>query len=106
MNRQGPLPYVLEDRTGSNTASDFDDIYDRMFFRVARPQDRGTATMIYDMTRRASRHRDSLPFQREPIAILNFMPDESLGSISYVKPPINVSIPMGRYLRKTSIFGG
>ena len=29
-----PLPLVLEDRTGAYTTTDFDDIYDRAFFRV------------------------------------------------------------------------
>ena len=28
------LPYYLEDRTGLHTASDYDDIYDRLFLRV------------------------------------------------------------------------
>ncbi|KAF8890436.1 hypothetical protein BD779DRAFT_1610850 [Infundibulicybe gibba] len=80
---QGPLPFVFEDRTGSNTSSDFDDIYDRLFFRVARAQSR-TTTMIYDMDRRASRHRDTLPFTRGPSVVLEFMPDESLGTVSFV----------------------
>ncbi|KIK68850.1 hypothetical protein GYMLUDRAFT_34843 [Collybiopsis luxurians FD-317 M1] len=99
-----PLPYVFEDRTGQFDSSDFDDIYDRLFYRVARDPQR-TATMVYDMGRRASRHRDSLPFHRRPIAILNFMPDESLGNICYPRNS-NASIPMNHYLRRTSIFGG
>lgn len=103
--RGGPLPYVFEDRTGSSTDSDFDDIYDRLFFRVLRSSQR-TSTMIYAMDRRASRHRDSLPLQRDPIAILEFLPNESLGNVSFVRPPVNLTTPMSRYLRKTSIFGG
>jgi hypothetical protein len=102
---RGPLPYILEDRTGLNTGSDFDDIYDRVFLRVARIPQR-TMTMIYDMGRRASRRRDSLPFQTAPSVILEFAADESLGNISFVRPPVNLSVPMGRYLRKSSIFGG
>ncbi|KAF9457396.1 hypothetical protein BDZ94DRAFT_1273304 [Collybia nuda] len=99
------VPYVLEDRTGLNTGSDFDDLYDRIFFRVARlPQK--TTTMIYSMNMRGSRHRDKLPFNQEPVAILDFTPNESLGTISYVQHPLNFSLPMSRYLRKTSIFGG
>lgn len=100
-----PPPYILEDRTGLNTATDFDDLYDRIFFRIARVPDR-TTTMIYSMNIRGSRHRDSLPFTREPIVILDFMPDERLGDISYVRRPSNFSMPMQRYLRKTSLFGG
>ncbi len=71
--QRGPLPYILEDRTGTNTGSDFDDIYDRLFFRVARSPAQ-TATMIYNMHRRASRHRDSLPFTQDPIVVLDFLP--------------------------------
>ncbi|KAJ7580255.1 hypothetical protein C8J56DRAFT_278571 [Mycena floridula] len=99
------LPYVFEDRTGSTTLSDFDDIYDRLFFRIARVE-RTTSTLIYDMPRRASRHRDSQVFQRPPLISLDFMPDESLGTITlfHLNP---LPIPMGRYLRKSSfMFGG
>ncbi|KAE9408527.1 hypothetical protein BT96DRAFT_873126 [Gymnopus androsaceus JB14] len=100
----GPLPYVFEDRTGQLYGSDFDDMYDRLFYRVSREPHK-TVTMLYDMGRRASRHRDSLPFQRQPIAILDFLPDRSLGNICYAVNG-NVPIPMNRYLKRTSIFGG
>ncbi|RDB20264.1 hypothetical protein Hypma_012682 [Hypsizygus marmoreus] len=102
--RGPPPPYILEDRTGSNTATDFDDLYDRIFFRIARVPDR-TTTMIYSMNIRGSRHRDSLPFNQQPIAILDFAQDERLGNISYVQHPHNLTMPMHRYLRKTSLFG-
>ncbi|KAL0948848.1 hypothetical protein HGRIS_008969 [Hohenbuehelia grisea] len=95
--------YTLEDRTGHNTCSDFDDIYDRLYLRVARLPQR-TTTMIYQMRHRSSRHRDSMPFSAEPIVILDFASDESLGNISFTKAQI--TIPMSRYLRKTSLFGG
>ncbi|THU90300.1 hypothetical protein K435DRAFT_760451 [Dendrothele bispora CBS 962.96] len=106
--QQRPLPYVFEDRTGQLLGSDFDDMYDRLFFRVSRPVPNKPVTMIYDMGRRATRHRDSLPFKRDPIAILEFGQGESLGNITYCtqKGSTNVSIPMNRYLRKTSLFGG
>ncbi|KAF9059770.1 hypothetical protein BDP27DRAFT_1385689 [Rhodocollybia butyracea] len=100
----GPLPYIFEDRTGQLYGSDFDDMYDRLFYRVARDPHQ-TSTMIYDMGRRASRHRDSLPFQRSPIVILDFENDYSLGKICYARNN-DASIPMNRYLKKTSIFGG
>jgi hypothetical protein len=106
MYRQRPLPYIFEDRTGQLTGSDFDDMYDRLFFRVSRPVPSKPVTMLYDMGRRATRHRDSLPFQRDPIAVMEFGPGESLGTVSYMQKPTNVSIPMSRYLRKTSLFGG
>ncbi|KAJ7277544.1 hypothetical protein C8J57DRAFT_1309566 [Mycena rebaudengoi] len=104
---QGPLPYILEDRTGAHTASDFDDIYDRVFFHVATvPQRSGSsAIMIYSMNRRASRHRDSQPFRSTPVAALEFLPDGSLGNISFMQPQGTLTLPMVRYLRKTSLFG-
>lgn len=101
-----PLPYSFEDRTGSNTHSDFDDIYDRMFFHVTRQPGRST-TYIYEMPIRASRHRSSLPLNREPSVVLEFLPDESLGNLTFVgKGPFPATtIPMARYLRKMSLFG-
>lgn len=104
---QGPLPYTFEDRTGAHTSSDFDDIYDRLFFHVATaPQRSGSsAIMIYSMNRRASRHRDSQPFRHTPSAVLEFLPDGSLGNVSFMQPAGTLTIPMVRYLRKTSLFG-
>ncbi|KAJ7775627.1 hypothetical protein DFH07DRAFT_87201 [Mycena maculata] len=104
---QGPLPYILEDRTGAHTTSDFDDIYDRLFFHVATaPQRSGSsATMIYSMNRRASRHRDAQPFHNTPAAVLEFLPDGSLGNVSFMQPAGTLTIPMGTYLRRTSLFG-
>ncbi|KAJ7618587.1 hypothetical protein FB45DRAFT_1033788 [Roridomyces roridus] len=104
---QSPLPYVLEDRTGAHTTSDFDDIYDRLFFHVATaPQRSGSsATMIYTMPRRASRHRDSQPIHHTPAAVCEFLPDGSLGTVSFTQPAGTLTIPMGSYLRRTSLFG-
>jgi hypothetical protein len=101
-----PLPFVLEDRTGLLTGSDFDDIYDRVFLRIARvpqPKDSTFTTMIYKMAHRSSRRRDTLPFHSNPSVVLEFGPQETLGNISYVG---QWAIPMSRYLRKTSLFGG
>jgi hypothetical protein len=102
-----PLPYSLEDRTGLQN-SDFDDIYDRIFLRVARlpQQNKSLVTMIYNMRQRASRHRDSLPFRQNPSVILEFGLDESLGNISFQLANANNTVPMSRYLRKTALFGG
>jgi hypothetical protein len=104
---QGPLPYIFEDRTGAHTSSDFDDIYDRLFFHVATaPQRSGSsAIMLYSMRCRSSRHRDSQPFQHTPSAVLEFLPDGSLGNVSFMQPGGTLTIPMVRYLRKTSLFG-
>ncbi|KAF8989822.1 hypothetical protein BDQ17DRAFT_1372706 [Cyathus striatus] len=102
MDRQ--LPFIFEDRTGHNTGSDFDDMYDRMFYHISR-QPGHTTTKIYEMPIRASRHRSTLPLDRDPIVYLEFLPDESLGNVSFMKPPNQATIPMSRYLRKTSLFG-
>lgn len=99
-----PLPYILEDRSGANTDTDFDDMYDRLFFRVLRkPQE--TVTIIYQMNIRASRHRSSLPFTTKPSVILEFGKHEALGDISFVDAQPVVKMQMARYLRKTSLFG-
>ncbi|KAG7093567.1 hypothetical protein E1B28_007237 [Marasmius oreades] len=102
-----PLPYIFEDRTGTLTLSDFDDMYDRLFYRVSRPVPQKPITMIFNMERRASRHRDRniSPFHQNPLAVLEFLPDESLGRISFNHGPKAFSLPMGSYLRKTSILG-
>ncbi|KAJ8095183.1 hypothetical protein PM082_010405 [Marasmius tenuissimus] len=102
-----PLPYIFEDRTGALTLSDFDDMYDRLFFRISRPVPQKPVTMIFNMERRASRHRDRnmSTFHPNPLAVLEFQPDESLGRISFNNGSKPFSLPMGSYLRKTSILG-
>jgi len=104
---RGPLPYTLEDRTGLQN-TDYDEIYDRIFLRVARlpEQSKSLVTMIYKMNQRSSRHRDSLPFRQNPSVTLEFGLDESLGNISFQHPNATTTTPMSRYLRKTSLFGG
>jgi hypothetical protein len=105
-----PLPLTFEDRTGQITNSDFDEMYDRMFFHVAR-QPGSTTTKIYEMHIRASRHRSTLPLGRDPIIHLDFQSNENLGTILFFRPPFKGSIsftgslPMAQYLRKTSFFG-
>lgn len=108
MNRRPQPPCILEDRTGLHTASDFDDIYDRIFFRVAPVSERPGVVGVYRMNHRASRHRDSLPFQTKPLIILEFHPtNHALGNITFVHPSgNNVSTYMGHYLKKISFFGG
>lgn len=104
------LPYFIEDRTGQYTGSDFDEIYDRVFLRVARPPPghashyAETTLMVYDTGRRSSSKRYSQPVSREPSVILEFGPNGALGTISFVGS--SVSMPMGQYLRKTSMFAG
>ncbi|KAI0734854.1 hypothetical protein C8Q72DRAFT_328807 [Fomitopsis betulina] len=103
------LPYYLEDRSGLYTGSDFDDIYDRLFLRVAPPPGSSTdgppaALMIYNVGRRSSSPRDNRPIQREPAVVLEFGQNATLGRISFVGT--STAVPMNQYLKKTSLFGG
>lgn len=106
--RTAPLPYILEDRSGIYNASDFDDIYDRLFLRIAESSRDGetSISMIYDMGRRSSRRRDSRHFDRQPSVVLEFGSNGTLGSVHFMQPPAASSLPMYQYLRKTTIFGG
>src|ERR1700751_1312485 len=103
------LPYILEDRTGLVAGSDFDDIYDRIFLRVAKApsshQGETSTLMVYKMSQRASRRRDSLPFHSNPAIILEFGRNGALGNISFPRRNGNgeSQIPISQYLRKTSL---
>lgn len=105
--RSAPLPYILEDRSGIYNGSDFDDIYDRLFLRIAESShDAETSVlMIYDMGRRSSRRRDSRHFDRHPSVVLEFGTDGTPGSVNFIQPHSAQSLPMYQYLRKTTIFG-
>jgi len=105
--RSAPLPYILEDRSGIYNDSDFDDIYDRLFLRIAESShDAETSVlMIYDMGRRSSRRRDSRHFDRHPAVVLEFGTNGTPGNIHFMEPPAAFTIPMYQYLRKTTIFG-
>ncbi|EGO04163.1 hypothetical protein SERLA73DRAFT_82221 [Serpula lacrymans var. lacrymans S7.3] len=102
------LPYTLEDRSGLLSASDYGDIYDRLFLRVApHPQQpERNVWAIYNMGRRSSRHGDSRHFDKHPAVVLVFGKDGELGDIHFVQPPASSSVPMSKYLRKTTLFGG
>ncbi|KAG6825235.1 hypothetical protein H0H92_004325 [Tricholoma furcatifolium] len=97
-------PYILEDRSGSLTLTDFDDLYDRVFFRIAK-QPNGSTTNIYIMHIRGSPHRDSLPFTSRPSVSLEFGASQRLGTITFYRSPQPVAIQMQTYLKKTGIFG-
>ncbi|KAG5634765.1 hypothetical protein H0H81_000846 [Sphagnurus paluster] len=98
-----PPPYILEDRTGSLTHTDFDDLYDRIFFHISRAPANGTTTIIYNMNVRGSPHRDGLPFHGQPVVLLKFPPDERLGTITYLDAQQPQT--MQNYLRKSAMFG-
>jgi len=106
--RLAPLPYILEDRSGVYNSSDFDDIYDRLFLRIAESSRdaESSVSMIYDMGRRSSRRPDSRHFDRQPSVVLDFGPNGKLGNVHFMQPLAACSLPMYQYLRKTTIFGG
>ena len=106
-----PLPFYLEDRTGDYSATDYDEAYDRLFLRVACAQpahdpDAGATLFVYDTGRRSSSRRPLArpPRDAEPAAVLEFCPGGGLGSVAFVRA--GTSVPMGQYLRRTSMFSG
>jgi hypothetical protein len=105
---RAPLPYVLEDRTGLSTHSDYDDQYDRVFLRVAPSSSAPNTLNIYAMPQRASRHRDALPFDRPPAVVLDFnRTGRELGTVSFAqKGGVYAAMGMSKYLRKNAMFGG
>ncbi|KAK1233214.1 hypothetical protein PQX77_003638 [Marasmius sp. AFHP31] len=107
MMKPAPLPYIFEDRTGAINTSDFDDMYDRQFYTVARTVPHVPITKIYKMERRSSRHRNRMSGYHNPLIALEFQPDEALGKITFNMPDGRTfTLPMGSYLRKISIWGG
>jgi len=100
---RGPLPFTFEDRTAGLSNTDFDDIYDRLFFHVRRNPGSNT-TQIYEMHFPASRHRGNVPPDTRPIVQLDFLPGEHLGTISFLKR-FEKTHDMSEYLKKVSFFG-
>lgn len=103
MNRE--LPYLLEDRTGSHNASDFDDIYDRIFFRVA-PSPSPHALMIYDIGTRSTSLSPKFHLQRKPVVVLQFATNGALGTVEFHGKLGSGALPMAQWLKKTSLFSG
>lgn len=99
-----PLPLTFEDRTAGLSNTDFDDIYDRMFFHVKRVPGSCT-TKIFEMHFPASRHRGNVPPNRGPVIQLDFLPDEYLGTITFFKGPFKSTLNMSQYMKKISFFG-
>ena len=107
--------YILEDRTGSLSDSDFDDMYDRKYLRISSST-RNSTVSIFDMGFRSSRHhgRGLLALDPpKPSAVLEFTPSGELGYVSYHLPPQQHSkskspsvwrVQMDQYLTKSSMF--
>jgi hypothetical protein len=72
------MPFLLEDKTGKLTGSDFVDINDRLrlALRCTARGPTNTAYMIYDRTYTT----DSV---RRPLAVLDFGSNNSLGTITF-----------------------
>jgi len=90
------MPYLLEDKTGKLTGSDFVDINDR-FRLTLRCTARGsthTTYIIYDKAYMT----DSVT----PLVTLNFGPNHSLGTISFGS---GAQIPINEFLVETSAHG-
>jgi hypothetical protein len=85
--------YMLEDRTGRLTGSDFNDIHDRVRLTLRCTSDSQTCNSyaIYDRTRGG-----------HPVAVLEFGPNNSLGTVSF-RP--GVQVPMDQYLVQVHTFG-
>lgn len=85
--------YMLEDRCGDLTGSDFQDINDRIRLTVRCTQKAQTHTvyMIFDRTRTTVFNYNC------PLAVLEFGPNDTLGTISF---KTGVHVPMKQYLSK------
>jgi hypothetical protein len=90
------MPYLLEDKTGKLTGSDFVDINDRLRLRLrcTAQAPTHTAYMILNMT-----HGNDA---RNPLIALAFGADNSLGTITIGS---GVSMTMKQYLVKLSSLG-
>ena len=97
------IPFILEDKTGDNACSDFDEIYDRMFLRtksMSGPGGRGFTTYIYDEGRRSSTLGS---FYGKPLVVLDFVADNGLGQVTFVE--LSSSMSMDNWMMGTSFFG-
>ncbi|KAJ7748218.1 hypothetical protein DFH07DRAFT_830455 [Mycena maculata] len=97
MTRYG-MPYILEDRTGRLTGSEFIDIHERLHLAVrctARDTSH-TSYMIYNTT--PTVFQSAVP---KPLVGLDFGPNNTLGTISFSSVPM----PMWKYLSKSTPMG-
>ena len=90
------MPYLLEDRTGKLTGSDFVDMNDRLRLRLHCTAQvlTHTAYMIHNTTHE---HDPS-----NPLVALTFGPNNALGTITMRS---GASMPMNQYLAKLSPLG-
>lgn len=106
--------YTFEDRTGRNYDSDWDDIWERLYFRVCQEPSSPERTdslepnkskiNIYNVEYRMMR-RDHSHVDFYPNVVLEFN-GHNLGQITYDTELYKCTFQMGKYIKKTSFFGG
>ncbi|KAI9508596.1 hypothetical protein F5148DRAFT_979547 [Russula earlei] len=85
------LPFMLEDKSGSLSGSDFVDLYDRMFLRVrcTRGPDGASRYRVYDM----------FAWHDIPVATLEYGAAGTLGNITIIGPgALSRTQPMAAFL--------
>jgi hypothetical protein len=89
--------YMLEDKTGWLTGSDYDDIHDRkrLTLKCTQHEQTHTVYMIFDRT------GTSVFNYNNPLAVLEFGPNNTFGTVSF---QTGVRIPMKHYLVRVSTF--
>lgn len=95
-------PFVFEDRTGQFAPIDFNDIYNRMFFRVvlhsASPNQ--MTILLYDQARRRSGRILMHEHYHPPAVVLELTKGNGIGNIAFEWTP---TIPIKDFLRRTGI---
>lgn len=95
------LPYLLEDKTGSISGSEFRDLHDRMHLSL-KPAQRDAshaAYLVYEWRNSTAAN----PTHHESTVCLDFGPHGALGTISIGAKGRHV--PMGQFLSKVSSMG-
>lgn len=101
---RSPPPITLEDRTGSLSNNDFDDLYDRMYYYHVNRQPASPVIKIFRMNHRASRARSLAPLPTQGVVHLEYPLDENLGTITFFEGSMG-TMQMSKYLKKLSFFG-
>ena len=100
------IPFILEDRTGDITNTEFDDLYDRMFFGISSPAPSSTSAgatiRIFELGARSSpRALAGSHFGRDPAVVLDFgghgAASADAGTGLFVRQ--GVSMPIAAWLR-------
>lgn len=104
------IPYLLEDRTGDVLNTEFDEIYDRMFFGVSssNPPSPSSSTdpapsrtiKLFELGKRSAPalRGSSLNFGKDPVVVLDFAPGGGMGTVLFVRQ--GVSMPMEKWMRR------